>query len=83
MSGSGAGAKTVTFRLDDTTREALNQLSRAHAGRSEAIRYALAFTARAEQRARLRTEAEQLAAGESDLAEATAVQTEMSSIRAW
>ncbi|GAA1156548.1 hypothetical protein GCM10009606_38240 [Nocardioides aquiterrae] len=74
---------TITFRTDPEVDAALSALVEGGRDRSRAIREAILEAARRERAARLRAEAEALAADEGDRAEARAVLEDMESLRAW
>lgn len=74
---------TITFRTDAEVDEALSTLVAEGRDRSRAIREAIIEAARRERAARLRAEAEALAADAEDRAEARAVLEDMESLRAW
>jgi len=74
---------TITFRTDPEVDAALSVLVEGGRDRSRAIREAILDAARRERAARLRAEAEALAADEQDRAEARAVLEDMESVRAW
>ncbi|MGL5817709.1 MAG: hypothetical protein ACRCYR_09120 [Phycicoccus sp.] len=73
---------TITFRTDPAVDEALDELVDG-GDRSRAIREAILVAHRVRRAARLRAEAEDLAADEADVAEARAVLADMESLRAW
>ncbi|MGL5929498.1 MAG: hypothetical protein ACRCY8_11230 [Dermatophilaceae bacterium] len=73
---------TITFRTDPAVDEALDELVEG-GDRSRAIREAILVAYRVRRAARLRAEAEDLAADEADVAEARAVLADMESLRAW
>jgi hypothetical protein len=76
-------ADVITFRPDDDTVRALEVLTRDGTPVSSAIRAALLETARQQAQSALRAEAEELAAEESDRAEALQVLRDMETLRAW
>jgi Arc/MetJ-type ribon-helix-helix transcriptional regulator len=74
---------TITFRTDVEVDDALEALVGDGRDRSQVIRDAILAAARRERDARLREEAETLAADEADRAEARAVLEDLGSMRAW
>ena len=76
-------ADTITFRPDADAARALEVLTKDGTPVSTAVRTALIDAARRQAAARLRTEAEQLAADEEDRAEAVQVLRDMETLRAW
>lgn len=80
---TGVMAATITFRPDDDARLALDELTADGTPVSRAVRDALVDAAARHAKARLRAEADVLAADEGDRAEATAVLRDMESLRAW
>jgi hypothetical protein len=74
---------TITFRPDEDAARALEVLTRDGTPVSTAVRTALIDAARRQAAARLRTEAEELAADKEDRAEATQVLRDMETLRAW
>jgi hypothetical protein len=74
---------TITFRTDAEVDAALAALAADGRDRSSVIREAILTTWRVRQAARLRAEAEALAADEDDVREVRAVQKDMESLRAW
>ena len=74
---------TITFRTDPEVDAALSALVAGGRDRSRAIREAILDAARRERAARLRAEAEALAADDQDRVEARAVLEDMESLRAW
>ncbi|NLG54543.1 MAG: hypothetical protein GX542_02660 [Rhodococcus sp.] len=76
-------ATTITFRPDDDARLALEELTADGTSVSTAVRNALIEAAVRHGKARLRAEAEALAADPSDRAEAAQILRDMESLRAW
>lgn len=76
-------AATITFRPDDETRLALEELTSDGTPVSTAVRDALMEAAVRHAKARLRAEAEALAADPDDRAEAAQVLRDMETLRAW
>lgn len=76
-------AATITFRTDDETRLALEELTADGTPVSAVVRVALMEAASRHARARLRAEAAALAADPEDRAEAAQVLRDMESLRAW
>ena len=76
-------ASTITFRPDDETRLALEELTGDGTPVSTAVREALVEAAARHVKARLRAEAEALAADAEDRAEAARVLRDMEELRAW
>ncbi|NLF03875.1 MAG: hypothetical protein GX593_02535 [Actinomycetales bacterium] len=76
-------AATITFRPDDDARLALDELTADGTPVSRAVRDALVEAAARHAKARLRAEAEVLAADEDDRAEAAEVLRDMEALRAW
>lgn len=76
-------AATITFRPDDETRLALDELTSDGTPVSTAVRDALMEAAARHAKARLRVEAEALASDHDDRAEAAQVLRDMESLRAW
>jgi hypothetical protein len=74
---------TITFRTDAEVDAALAALAADGRDRSSVIRDAILTAWRVRQAARLRAEAEALAADEDDVREVRAVQKDMESLRAW
>lgn len=74
---------TITIRADEKTERALEELTEDGVDRSTVIREAIQEAARRHRAARLRAEAEALAADPDDRAEAAAVLKDMESLRAW
>lgn len=76
-------ATTITFRPDEPTRLALDELTADGTPVSAAVRDALVAAAARHAKARLRSEVEDLAADPQDRAEATQVLRDMEQLRAW
>jgi hypothetical protein len=76
-------ADTITFRPDEDAAQALEVLTRDGTSVSTAVRAALIDAARNRARAKLRAEAEALAADDVDRAEAAQVLRDMETLRAW
>ncbi|MBS4102115.1 hypothetical protein [Tsukamurella paurometabola] len=76
-------ATSITFRLDDEARRALDELVEDGSAVSAAIRDALVAAADRRRRERLRAEVEELAADPDDRAEMARVRDAMESLRAW
>lgn len=76
-------AATITFRPDDETRLALEELTADGTPVSAAVRNALVDAAARHARARLRAEVEALAADPEDRAEAAQILRDMEQLRAW
>jgi hypothetical protein len=76
-------ADTITFRPDEESARAIEALTRDGTPVSTAVRQALLAAAREQARAKLRTEAEQVANDEEDRAEAAQVLRDMETLRAW
>ena len=76
-------ADTITFRTDEDTTRALAVLTRDGTPVSAAVRAALIDAARQKAVATIRAEAEEIAADESDRAEAMQVLRDMEALRAW
>lgn len=75
--------KTLTIRTDIAVEHALESLTRDGQSRSEATRAAILAAERAQRRARLRAEAEQLRNDRDDVAASRQLAAEMDAIRAW
>ncbi|MCW2652283.1 MAG: hypothetical protein JWR32_3259 [Mycobacterium sp.] len=75
--------ETITFRPDEDAARALEVLTRDGTPVSTAVRTALIEAARRRAAARLRAEAEELAADDQDRAEAAQVLRDMETLRAW
>jgi len=80
---TGCVADTITFRPDEDAARALDVLTSDGTPVSTAVRAALVAAARERARAKLRSEAESLAADEQDRAEASQVLRDMETLRAW
>ncbi|MFT4296209.1 MAG: hypothetical protein QM582_12440 [Micropruina sp.] len=76
-------AATITFRPDEDARLALEELTADGTPVSTAVRNALIEAAARHGRARLRAEAEAVAADPHDRAEADQVLRDMEALRAW
>jgi len=76
-------ASTITFRTDEPTRLALDELTADGKPVSAAVRDALVEAAARLARARLRAEVEALAADPRDRADAAQVLRDMEQLRAW
>jgi hypothetical protein len=76
-------AGTITFRPDEDASRALAVLTRDGTPISTAVRAALIEAARQKAATAIRAEAEQLAADETDRAEAVQVLRDMETLRAW
>lgn len=76
-------AATITFRPDEETRLALDELTSDGTPVSAAVRDALVEAAARHARARLRAEVEALAADVDDRAEAAQVLRDLEFLRAW
>jgi hypothetical protein len=76
-------ADTITFRPDEESARAIEALTRDGTPVSTAVRQALLAAACEQARAKLRTEAEQVANDEEDRAEAAQVLRDMETLRAW
>ena len=76
-------ADTITFRPDEEASRALDALTRDGTPVSAAVRAALIDAARLKALATIRTEAEEIAADETDRAEAAQVLRDMETLRAW
>lgn len=76
-------AATITFRPDAEARLALDELTADGTPASVAVRDALIEAAARHARARLRLEAEALAADPTDRAEAAQVLRDLEHLRAW
>ena len=76
-------AATITFRPDDETRLALDELTSDGTPVSTAVRDALVEAAARHAKARLRAEVEALALDPQDRDEAAQVLRDMESLRAW
>jgi len=76
-------AATITFRPDEETRLALDELTADGTPVSAAVRDALVEAAARHARARLRAEVEALAEDPADRAEAAQVLRDLGELRAW
>jgi hypothetical protein len=76
-------AQTITFRPDADASRALDVLTEDGTPVSMAVRAALIEAAHRKANAAIRAEAEDLAADESDRAEAMQVLRDMETLRAW
>lgn len=76
-------ADTITFRPGEDTARALAVLTSDGTPVSTAVRAAIISAARERARAKLRSQAETLAADERDRAEAAQVLRDMECLRAW
>ncbi len=76
-------AATITFRPDRETRLALDELTSDGTPVSTAVRDALMAAAARHAKARIRAEAQALAADPDDRAEAAQVLRDMETLRAW
>lgn len=76
-------AATITFRPDEDARLALDELTSDGTPVSTAVRDALVNAAARHVKARIRAEAEALAADPDDRAEAAQVLRDMEMLRAW
>jgi hypothetical protein len=76
-------AQTITFRPDADASRALDVLTEDGTPVSTAVRAALIEAAHRKANAAIRAEAEDLAADESDRAEAMQVLRDMETLRAW
>jgi len=74
---------TLTIRTDSEVEDALESLTQDGSSRSEAARAAILMAERAQRRARLRVEAEELRNDAEDVAASRALAAEMAAIRAW
>ncbi len=74
---------TLTIRTDSEVEHALEELTRTGRSRSEAVRAAILDAERAQRRALLRAEAEELRNDPDDVAASRALAAEMDDIRAW
>jgi hypothetical protein len=80
---TGGMGDTITFRPDEDAARALEVLTKDGTPVSTAVRTALIDAARRQATAKLRAEAEELAADEQDRAEAAQVLRDMETLRAW
>ena len=76
-------ADTITFRPDEDASRALEALTRDGTPVSAAVRAALIDAARHMAAAKLRAEAEEVAADAADRVEAAQVLRDMETLRAW
>jgi hypothetical protein len=76
-------ADTITFRPDEDASRAIEALTSDGTPVSAAVRSALIDAARRKAAARIRAEAEELAADEADRAESAQVLRDMETLRAW
>jgi hypothetical protein len=83
LSYNSAVADTITFRPDEDASRAIEVLTRDGTSVSTAVRQALIDAARRKAAAKVRAEAEEIAADEADRAEATQVLRDMETLRAW
>ncbi len=74
---------TITFRPDEDTSKALAVLTSDGTPVSAAVRAALIDAARRKAAAKIRAEAQELAADDTDRAEAAQVLRDMETLRAW
>lgn len=74
---------TLTIRTDSEVERALDELTRAGRSRSEVARAAILDAERAQRRALMRAEAEELRNDPDDVADSRALAAEMDDIRAW
>lgn len=74
---------TLTIRTDPGVERALESLTRDGQSRSEAARAAILTAERAQRRAQLRAEAEELRNDADDVAASRELAAEMDAIRAW
>lgn len=74
---------TLTIRTDPGVERALESLTRDGQSRSEAARAAILSAERAQRRAQLRAEAEELRNDADDVAASRELAAEMDAIRAW
>lgn len=74
---------TLTIRTDSEIERALAALTDDGRTRSEVVRAAILGAERAQRRARLRAEAEQLRDDPDDVAAARELAAEMDAVRAW
>jgi hypothetical protein len=76
-------AGTITFRPDEDASRAIEALTRDGTSVSTAVRAALIDAARRKAAAKIRAEAEAIAADDDDRAEAAQVLRDMETLRAW
>lgn len=74
---------TLTIRTDAAVERALESLTSDGQSRSDATRAAILAAERAQRRARVRAEAEQLRDDPEDVAASRELAADMDSIRAW
>lgn len=74
---------TLTIRTDPEVERALASLTSEEQSRSEAARTAILQAERAQRRARLRAEAENLGDDPDDVAASRELAAEMDTLRAW
>ena len=74
---------TLTIRTDPDVERALSALTREGKSRSEVVRNAILEAERAQRRARMRAEAEELLNDPVDVAASRRLAAEMEDIRAW
>jgi predicted transcriptional regulator len=74
---------TLTIRTDPEVERALQALTQGGLSRSEAARSAILEAERAQRRARLRAEAEELRNDPEDVAASRELAAEMDAVRAW
>ena len=74
---------SLTIRTDQGVERALESLTRDGQSRSEAARAAILTAERAQRRAQLRAEAEELRNDADDVATSRELAAEMDAIRAW
>lgn len=74
---------SLTIRTDPDVERALESLTQDGSSRSEAARSAILMAERAQRRARLRAEAEELRNDAEDVAASQALAAEMAAVRAW
>jgi Arc/MetJ-type ribon-helix-helix transcriptional regulator len=75
--------RSITFRSDEASDAALDELTSGGVDRSEAIRRAITEAAARRRAERLRAQAEMLANDPDDVAEMRRVQADMAAVRAW
>ncbi|CAN5189659.1 hypothetical protein BH11ACT6_BH11ACT6_60630 [soil metagenome] len=83
VSYAGVMADTITFRPDEDASRAIAALTSDGTPVSTVVRAALIEAARRKAAARIRAEAEGVAADEDDRAEAARVLRDMETLRAW
>ena len=74
---------TLTIRTDPKVERALDELTHGGKSRSEVARAAILAAERAQRRARLRAEAEELRNDPEDVAASRALAAEMEALHAW